>query len=316
MKPIAALMAFLLATTAVAAAFERPSENECRRALGNLFEEPEPLRTFLTPDGDFRPVPLPRPTDWLAQHPERGQSYDEFRTWTTHQPDATRHTLYLLPFGDFSEDAGPSLAEMRAYAAHFFQMEVKLLPPYYPHDLEFSPRQHARGGQRQLLTTDILRFLETKLPPDAYCILGITLDDLYPQPAWNYVFGQASLENRVGIYSLARYDPAFWKEERGARYRELMLQRACKVLVHETAHMFGLQHCIYYECVVNGSNGLTETDGQPQSLCPVCLRKLHAAIGFDARKRYTDLARFYRAHQWFDELDLANRQLARIRPPE
>lgn len=230
--------------------------------------------------------------------------------------DAARRIIYLLPFGEFPEETSPPLEEVRAYAGLFFQMEVRLLPAYSPHELEFSPRQNPRGGQRQILSTDVLRFLETQLPADAYCVLGITMEDLYPQASWNYVFGQASLENRVGIYSLARYDPAFWKEERGARYRDVILQRACKVLVHETAHMFGLHHCIYYACVVNGSNHLTETDAQPQSLCPVCLRKLHAAIGFDARKRYTDLARFYRTHQWYDDLDLVNRQLARVRSSE
>jgi archaemetzincin len=116
---------------------------------------------------------------------------------------------------------------------------------------------------------------------------------------------------RVGIYSLARYDPAFWGEDRGRNYRDAILRRSCKVLVHETAHMFGLPHCIYYECVVNGSNHLGETDAKPQHLCPVCLRKLHHGIGFDALQRYRDLAAFYRRHGWFEELDWVTRQLAR-----
>lgn len=313
--PVILLLA-CLASSAAWAGFERPSENESRRALGNLFEVSEPLRTLLTPDGDFRPVALPGPNDWLTLHTERGQSYGEYRDWAAHHPDATRHVIYLLPFGDFPEETSPPLEELRAYAAIFFQMEVKLLPAYYPHDLEFSPRKNPRSGQRQILTSDILKFLQTKLPADAYCLLGITMEDLYPQPSWNYVFGQASLEDRVGIHSLARYDPAFWNDERGSRYLDVILQRACKVLAHETGHMFGFQHCIYYECVLNGSNHLVETDAQPQHLCPVCLRKLQLATGFDAVKRYADLARFYRAHQWFDELDLANRQLARVRSPE
>jgi archaemetzincin len=313
--PVVLAVALFTALT-VSAVFDRPSENETRRALGNLFEESEPLRTLLTPDGDFRPVPLPGPNDWLTLHTERGQSYGEYRDWAAHRPDAAHPVIYLLPFGDFPEETSPALEELRAYAAIFFQREVKLLPAYYPHDLEFSPRKNPRSGQRQILTSDILTFLKTQLPADAYCLLGITMEDLYPQPSWNYVFGQASLEERVGIYSLARYDPAFWNDERGSRYRDVILQRACKVLVHETAHMFGLQHCIYFECVVNGSNHLTETDAQPQHLCPVCLHKLQLAGGFDAVKRYEDLARFYRAHQWYDELDLANRQLARMRKPE
>jgi hypothetical protein len=48
----------------------------------------------------------------------------------------------------------------------------------------------------------------------------------------------------------------------------------------------------------------------------VCLRKLQFSTGFDVVKRYQELARFYRGHQWYEELDLANRQLARLRSTE
>jgi archaemetzincin len=33
------------------------------------------------------------------------------------------------------------------------------------------------------------------------------MEDLYPEPSWNFVFGQASLNERVGVYSFARYGP-------------------------------------------------------------------------------------------------------------
>jgi archaemetzincin len=66
------------------------------------------------------------------------------------------------------------------------------------------------------------------------------------------------------------------------------------------------------ECLGNGSHHLVETDAKPHYLCPVCLRKLHLATGFDAGQRYADRARFYRSHAWYDELDWVNRQLARV----
>ena len=78
--------------------------------------------------------------------------------------------------------------------------------------------------------------------------------------------------------------------------------------------MFGLEHCIYFNCVMNGSNGMGETDAQPQHLCPICLRKLHHAIGFDPVKRYEDLARIYRREKWFEDYDWIQRQLAQIAP--
>ena len=51
-------------------------------------------------------------------------------------------------------------------------------------------------------------------------------------------------------------------------------------MVHEIGHMFGIKHCIYYDCAMNGSNSYDESLGQSRYLCPVCLRKLSTAIGF------------------------------------
>ncbi len=298
------------------ATFDPPGENERLRALGNLFELPEDVRPLFSPDADFVPVRPPGRSDWLTLHTEKGQEFAAYRDFSARPADATRHIIYLLPLGDFPEETSPSFEELRAYTAAFYQLEVRLLPAYDPHELEFSPRKNPHTGQRQILTTDVMQWLKPRLPADACCLLAVTMADLYPRASWNYVFGQASIDERVGIFSLARYDPAFWGDERGRDYRTIILQRSCKVLVHETGHMFGLQHCIYFACVMNGANHMVETDRQPQALCPVCLRKLQFATGFDARKRYESLARFYRAHRWYDDLDLVNRQLARITKAE
>jgi archaemetzincin len=151
------------------------------------------------------------------------------------------------------------------------------------------------------LTGDVLSFLRKKLPADAFCLLAITMEDLYPDESWNFVFGQASLRERVGVYSFARYDPAFYGEKRGKDYEKILLRRSCKVLVHETAHMFGILHCIYFSCVLNGSNHLQESDSRPLYLCPVCLRKLQHSTGFDVAKRYGRLYGFYKKAGFDDE---------------
>lgn len=35
-----------------------------------------------------------------------------------------------------------------------------------------------------------------------------------------------------------------------------------------------MTHCPYYECLMNGSNLVTEADKKPFALCPICLRKM------------------------------------------
>jgi archaemetzincin len=141
-------------------------------------------------------------------------------------------------------------------------------------------------------------------------MIGLTTLDLYPQDDWNFVFGQASLSERVGVFSFARNDDSFFGDPPSPR--QLVRKRALQVLTHEVGHMFGLWHCAYYSCNMNGSNSLEEADTQPPHLCPVCLRKLQYTIGFDPAARYEALADFYERVGMAEEAAFARHRHARI----
>jgi archaemetzincin len=140
------------------------------------------------------------------------------------------------------------------------------------------------------------------------------MTDLYPDSNWNFVFGQASPHDRVGVYSFARYDPRFYGQEAAADSRKLVLRRSCKVLAHETGHMFGIDHCVWYRCLMNGSNHLEESDARPLHLCPVDLRKLQWSIGFNAVERYRRLRDFHRQAGFEDEAQWLDRRLRHLAP--
>jgi archaemetzincin len=91
-----------------------------------------------------------------------------------------------------------------------------------------------------------------------------------------------------------------------------MLRRSCKVLAHEMAHMFGIEHCIFFHCLMNGSNHLEESDARPLHLCPVDLRKLHRSLQFDALNRYRQLLDFWMEVGFDDEADWLRRRIERI----
>jgi archaemetzincin len=121
-------------------------------------------------------------------------------------------------------------------------------------------------------------------------VLAITNEDLWPGGNWNFVFGQASLVDRVGVWSTARMgDPV--KESR------MLLRRVLQVAVHETGHMFGIKHCTAYECCMNGSNHMAESDRAPLVFCPECDAKLWWACGLDAPKRAAALHEFAKEHR-------------------
>ena len=217
--------------------------------------------------------------------------------------------IYLQPLGNFDLDRSPSIEKLREFAAAFFGLDAKTLPAVALETSKFTTRHNPNSGNLQILTGDILNLLKSRVPADAFCVIAITMEDLYPEPSWNFVFGQASLRERVGVHSFARYDPAFYGQPRGSDYETILLRRSCKVLAHETDHMFGLAHCIYFNCLMNGSNHLAESDRRPLHLCPVCLRKLQLSIGFGVLERYRALERVCAADGFTDEADWFSRRI-------
>ncbi|HET7435669.1 MAG TPA: archaemetzincin [Thermoanaerobaculia bacterium] len=282
---LGAIFAILAAISATLAA--------CGRAAEPMSAQTPPP---LAEDAGFEKLPKPGPLDWLATHTEAGQTYSQYLLSGANRPDATRHTIYILPLGTFGDNA-PSLERLREFTSAFFMLDVTVLEGIA---IDPSITSRDNGGVHQLYGPDLLAMLRKRLPPDAYCILGVTMSDLYPNPQWNFVFGVASLEDRVGVYSFARYDPRFYGKLAGADVQTVILRRSCKVLAHETLHMFGMPHCIFYKCVLNGSNSLAEADSRPLHLCPIDLRKLETAVKFDPRERYQRLRDFC-ARNGFDE---------------
>jgi archaemetzincin len=297
----------------VAPAFEPPDLMNRRMAVGSLQRMPVELQRAFDPSGaGYEPIPKPNANDWLGAHQEAGQTFAGFVDSSPNRPSSQRRTIYFQPFGEFT-DRAPALDKLRDFARAFFGLEVKMLPPEKIDPIQFSERTNQGSGKPQLLTLDIMAYLRGRVPADAYCVLGLTMEDLYPEPSWNFVFGQASLHDRVGVYSFARYAPEFYGEKLGPRDGELILRRSCRVLAHETGHMFGINHCIYYRCVMNGSNHLEEGDSQPLHLCPLCLRKLQWAVGFKPADRAAALDRLLQSFGLTDEAGWYASQAAAIR---
>jgi len=269
-------------------------------AVGALEGLPAHLARAFQSTNHFDPLPPPGPGDWLAEHPEPGQTFEQFLRARPRRPDAPRKKLYLLPLGEFPRDRSPRLDLLREFAAAFFSLEVALLPVLDLKAAAIDGRRNPRTGQFQLDARGVLRLLSRPLPADAFALLGITMVDLYPDPTWNFVFGLASPADRVGVFSFARYDPGFYGETVSENASNLLLRRSCKVLAHEIGHMFGLKHCVFFNCLMNGSNHLAESDARPLHLCPVDLRKLQHGVGFDPEARYRRLLEFS-SNVGFDE---------------
>ncbi|CAG8936057.1 unnamed protein product [Penicillium salamii] len=72
----------------------------------------------------------------------------------------------------------------------------------------------------------------------------------------------------------------------------LWLGRMCRTASHELGHCFGIAHCVYYACSMQGTASICEDARQPAYLCPVDLTKLLHATGSSAYERYEALLTF------------------------
>lgn len=77
-----------------------------------------------------------------------------------------------------------------------------------------------------------------------------------------------------------------------ADFTSLWLGRICKTASHELGHCFGIDHCVYWACSMQGTASIVEDHRQPPFLCPVDLSKVLRATGANERDRYEAMLRF------------------------
>ncbi len=217
----------------------------------------------------------PGANDWLAHHEEEGQTLRQYVAANPNRPSASRTTIYLQPIGTMPASHQP-LITATADALHAcFSATVVQREPLALGKVPAKARRPGPFGE-QLHSGWLLNQLRSARPADALAVLGLTSQDLWPGEEWNFVFGEARLTERVGVWSLVRF---------GGADEPTLTERTLKLAVHETGHQFGLLHCISAQCLMNGSNHLAETDASPLWFCAVCEAKVHWAFGGDPAAR-------------------------------
>lgn len=241
----------------------------------------------------------PEPGEWLDKHKESGQTFAEYLKSNPVTPSGKRSVIYIQPLGNFTDKQRKIVKLTADFMGRYFQRPVKVkddLPlSIIPQDAR---RQHPSWGMDQILSTYVLdTVLEPRLPDDAAAYIAFTASDLWPGEGWNFVFGQASLSDRVGVWSIYRNG----EPDKGEAEFRLCLLRTLKTATHETGHMFSMPHCTKYECNMCGSNHREESDKRPLEVCPECVAKIWWATACDPAKRFKGLAEFCRDQKLEDE---------------
>ncbi|XP_071809325.1 archaemetzincin-2-like [Asterias amurensis] len=238
-------------------------------------------------------------------------------------------TLHFWPLENFPDAVTSNFRvpgfDLIKFLVHFLQtyfpgLDVRLenLHDINSDDSNLVSRYHKKTKKKQFLVSDLysqLHSLTGTLKRDF--ILGWTWTDLYPTEELNFVLGEASFVHRCAVLSFGRYEPLSYKvnedletvqgvdddveedEASSVRVDGDLLWKLLRVATHETSHLFGLNHCVFFECSMNESKSISQALSQPFFLCPICLRKLQRFLKFDVKERYKGLFEVCRTLQEF-----------------
>ncbi len=290
--------------SACSKADNRPASNmtaarEAKKEIKQLRENIKKIEPF------FKLMGKPGTSDWLASHNEPGQTFEEYLDADPTKPTKERQKIYVLPLGTFNAKQQKLIEAAAGYLEVFYDLGVVQLPSRPLNAPIASVRVNKATKVRQIKTGYILNdVLKPAVPTDAAALIAFTTEDLYPDESLNYVFGQASLENRVGVWSLSRLDDN--TDEMG------LMRRTLKIAAHETGHMFSMRHCTKWECLMSGTNHLAETDRRPVDACPECSTKICWLTDVDQKERYVKLADYCRKIGLTKEADDFSRKSAAL----
>jgi len=165
--------------------------------------------------------------------------------------------IYIAPVDDVGEEI---LAAIEMCLWHTFGFETKRWPGLVPPPAAYDQQR------QQHSSTLILREALAQCPADAVRLLVVTEKDLFI-PMLSFVFGQAQLQGRVAIVSMARLRQEFYELPANP---VLLLARALKETVHEMGHTFGLTHCLDRSCPMSLSTNIQQVDVKQDEFCPSC----------------------------------------------
>ncbi|MET3038410.1 archaemetzincin [Chryseobacterium sp. NRRL B-14859] len=248
----------------------------------------------------------PKPGSWRYSHDEKFQQFEDFQKTRKITPEPGKNIIYLQPIGTFNELQTKEIELTKEYLAIYFQLETKVLPALPSTVFPEAVKRNSKEGHEQILAGYVLdSILIKRKPKDAVILMGITEKDLFPQSDWNYIFGLASYENGVGVTSMYR----FYNGHLTISNFNESLNRLLKISSHEIGHMFGISHCLNANCVMNGTNSLTETDYHVARACSLCQMKLNSSIKYDNKKRLLELKNYFEKLHFNSELSRATQDL-------
>lgn len=187
---------------------DKVEESSFIEDLRNLRRQLQPFGTTIEQKDTLdltRLIPLHQPmntsnlTDWERRFQTEPQDLEMYLDANPIQPVSEKPFIYVGKLGPFSPVQNEIFHLTCLYLQGFFGCEVRYLDSISLSSIP-AHAQRIKQGDNQLYTSYILdELLKPRLPDSALNCLILTTSDLFPASNWSFVFGQASLKNRVGV---------------------------------------------------------------------------------------------------------------------
>ena len=196
------------------------------------------------------------------------ETFNEYES-TTMTLKASEKCLGLMIIGDVSPDI-VKLDEIKNLLEKFYCISIRILPPL---SLEkkgnkgsIEMKHPMKMRKKSINVLSIINLLNSYTPADVYSTISIINHAIYdPADPDDIIAGRAC--GRDGCVIGQDED----------------IRQFYSTIIHECGHIFGLDHCSAWKCLMNG--GMSTFI----QLCPMDLRKLQYMIGFDVEERYKGL---------------------------
>ncbi len=197
-----------------------------------------------------------------------------------------RETIYLLELSG-SHSIDDSLLN---FAKAYFQMNVVRKSI----DLTLNCKAKKRSFDDNSQNLSFPLKVNKKADIDVFSIFDVLVEYL-PDDAYTSVL---LIENPIceggkAVYGRACGDRVAVVSSSGIKNK----REKYAILIHELLHTFGVDHCESFDCIMNPCS--SSTHSFTLELCPSELRKLASAVpGFDAKKRWGELAVLCESEEW------------------
>jgi len=282
--------------------FKIPIDSEIIEAL-KLKDVPDKVQKMIlqNKEEDYNSIPTPIEGDWLWTNEEYYQTFDLYNDLEAMRniPNKYKNVIYLKNMDEGME--GSLITD------DVLNKLIQIVSLYYPQGvkldilktkdnfetLKVKFRTNDFTLQKQYNGCEALGALIPLRPHDGFMVLGITSFDIYNKEEQNFVFGLASAFDSTGCFSINRFylDHSFTFKD-PAEIMINSIKSAAGTMIHEVGHIFGIKHCVYYNCKMNGTNSIEESQRVPVfDFCPVCIRKLWNTLEFDIKDRVLQLSK-------------------------